>query len=172
MRLKTTYFICELDFGPGSAARGCCSSHDLFAAIKRLYCELYGDSGWGRAGAMLAVKNVDASTRLCIIRSATECRGDVHACLALLKAVGGAPVAGAPHPSPKRRWRLVGSHHAARSLPLLLLPLPHRPLSVRAFHHVDDPDAAGGVCKPALAGDGAAVRRGGWRGAAYVLGDA
>ena len=92
MRLKTTYFVCELNFGVGVAGRSC-SSMELFTAIKRLYCELHGDVGWGRAAALFAVKHVDTATNLCIVRVATECNVTLHACLALLKAVGGSPVA-------------------------------------------------------------------------------
>jgi len=66
---------------------------ELFTAIKRLYCELHGDGGWGRAAALFAVKHVDAATNLCIVRVATECNVALHACLALMKSAGGAPVA-------------------------------------------------------------------------------
>ena len=91
MRLKYTYFICELDFGSGGTR--CCSQSELYASIKRLYTELYGDAGWGKAATSLAVKHVDPSTRLSIVRASTESRPQLHACLALLKSVGGLPVA-------------------------------------------------------------------------------
>ena len=91
MRLKTTYFVCEIDSGPGSLR--CVNSSELFTAIKRLYCELHGDSGWGKAAALLAVKHVDQTTRLCVVRSATECRFELHACLAMLKLAGSLPIA-------------------------------------------------------------------------------
>lgn len=80
--------MCELDFG---AARPCLPN-ELFGAIKKLCSEVFGELGWGKAASQLAVKHVDPSTRLCIVRSSTECKEQIHAVLALLKTAGGTPV--------------------------------------------------------------------------------
>jgi RNase P/RNase MRP subunit POP5 len=91
MRLKHSYFICELDFG--TAASRVCAASDIFAALKRVYTECFGDAGWGRAAGALAVKHVDCASRLCIIRGFSASRTELHACIALVKSVQGQPIA-------------------------------------------------------------------------------
>jgi RNase P/RNase MRP subunit POP5 len=91
MRLKHTYFICELAIGPSSS--GVCSAQDLFTSVRRLFIECFGDAGWGRAAGAFAIKHLDSSAKLCVIRGGTETRQQLHVCLALVKAAGGIPVA-------------------------------------------------------------------------------
>lgn len=97
MRYKQRFFICQLDLGEKPetllAAASAITTSDIFNALRLVVTEAFGDVGLGRMSASLSVKYYSPVTRLCVIRGPLASEAQLHAAIALLKAVKKAPAA-------------------------------------------------------------------------------
>lgn len=104
MRLKLRWFVCQVLYfdAPGSgggaagaaAGAGAADAPELFHAVRAAVAELFGDVGAARAAAGgLAVRALQRTSGLAVVRCARDDAQRVHAALALVRALRRRPAA-------------------------------------------------------------------------------
>lgn len=95
MRLKYRFFVVQVDFEAAalSSAAPSLAPSDLFAALKASLAENYGEVGAGAAAQLLACLYYSPVTRLAILRGPAPLEAQVHAAVALVRAVRKTPAA-------------------------------------------------------------------------------
>ncbi len=90
---KHRFYLLQLEFGGSDAldAAESTTPADIFAAVRALVVELFGDVGVSAVASALAVKYYSPATRLAVVRGPADPR--LHAAIALVKAVRKRPAA-------------------------------------------------------------------------------
>jgi RNase P/RNase MRP subunit POP5 len=91
MRLKSRWYLCQVDFAPGPPPD--LTATDVYNAVRAQLQDAFGEVGFARVQSTLAVKHYSAVTRLCLVRGPAEFDREVHASLALVRAVRKQPAA-------------------------------------------------------------------------------
>ncbi len=93
MRLKFRWYICQVDFQAGAPPGEALTASDVYSAVRGQLQDAFGEVGYARVQSTLAVRHYSAVTRLCLVRGPAEFDREVHASLALVRAVRKHPAA-------------------------------------------------------------------------------